>query len=108
MDTSQFDILLESFKLEIGTVVLGWIMIILGLVVKDVLSSASFGLSFYLDPHFNEGETIFFDDEECIIQKIGLTTTVLRNVNNGRWKFIPNKRIKRHKLEKKIDEKKGE
>ena len=98
--SDEIEVILQSLKLEIGTIVFGWIILVLGLVSKDILSSFSFGITFYLNPQFTEGDSVFLDGEECIIQKIGVTTTVLRNIENERWIFIKNESIRHHKLEK--------
>lgn len=97
--------LLDSLQVQAGTIIFGWLAIIFGLILKDILSSAAFGLMFYLDPQFTEGDTVYIDDDKALIQKIGLTTTIFKISETGRWRYIKNDKIRYHKLEKQIEKK---
>lgn len=97
--------LITLLKIETGTIIIGWIAVVVGLVVKDILTSFAFGLMFYLDPQFVEGDAVYIDGEEAIIQKIGLTVSVFKIVETSRWRYIKNEKIRYHKLEKQVENK---
>lgn len=90
-------------KIEIGSIIIGWIAIIIGLVLKDILTSVTFGIMFYLDPQFKEGDKVYIDDEEAIIQKIGFSITIFKITETSRWRYIKNEKIRYHKLEKQVE-----
>ena len=58
-----------------------------------------------MNPAFNEGEHIILDDTDAIIVKIGLRESVfgVYSKRGYTWRFIPNDRLKMHKLEKVIN-----
>lgn len=103
MDSSNvLGILREALQVEIGTIVFGWFLFVVGLVSKDVLTAIVFGFLFYLNPNFREGDIVYIDGEEAIIQKIGFTTTVFNLLEKSKWRYIKNEKIRYHRLEKKI------
>jgi hypothetical protein len=63
------------------------------------------GLKFKMNPAFNEGDHIILDDTDAIIVKIGLRESVfgVYSKRGYTWRFIPNDRLKMHKLEKVIN-----
>ena len=72
---------------------------------KDFAHNLMSGLKFKMNPAFNEGDHIILDDTDAIIVKIGLRESVF-GVYGDRgytWRYIPNDRIKFHKLEKVIN-----
>ena len=64
------------------------------------------GLKFKFNPAFNEGDHIILDDDDAIIVKIGLRESVFGVYRDKGyvWRFIPNDRLKFHKLEKIINQ----
>lgn len=97
--------ILNLLQVEVGTLIAGWLAIILGLVLKDILTSVAFGAMFFIDPQFTEGDTVYIDDDEAIIQKIGFTTTIFKITKTSRWRYVKNGKIRYHKLEKQIEKK---
>lgn len=106
MDTQLLTDLSEALKLQAGTVIIGWLLFIVGLVVKDMLTALAFGIMFFLDPQFQEGDTVYIDDDEAIIQKIGLYVTIFKIVSDNKWRYIRNEKIRYHKLEKQVEKEK--
>jgi small-conductance mechanosensitive channel len=80
------------------------ISLIGSLILKDFLSSFVFGLSFYIDKNFHEGDNVYIDNEEATIIKIGFMRTIFRMKKTGYWYFVHNSKIKSLKLEKKVEE----
>lgn len=103
METKEVINVLSALEIQIGTLIIGWFGIILGLVIKDMLTSFTFGFLFYLNPQFTEGDVVYIDGDEATIQKIGLTTSVFKIKETGNWRFIKNEKIRYHKLEKKFE-----
>ena len=101
MDTQV--LISEALKLEVSSIILGWIAIVGGFVIKDILTSVAFGLMFYLDPQFQEGDTVYIDGEKSIISKIGITTTIFKIIETSRWRYVKNGSIRKHKLEKQME-----
>jgi hypothetical protein len=96
---------------EVTDMILPWIGILISIVIflwfKDFATNLAKGLAFKIDPHFQEGNVVFLDDESAVIVKIGITQTIFAIVN-GRgciWRFIPNDGIANVKLEKVISDK---
>lgn len=100
MDYEQF---IKVLELRASSIILGWLLIVLGLIIKDLLTSAAFGLMFYLDPSFKEGDKVWFDGEKAVIQKIGLAVSVFKMLETGRWRYVKNEKIRYHKLEKEVE-----
>ena len=74
---------------------------------KDYALQISKGMKFKLDPHFQEGDEVFLEDQPAVIVKIGLSSTVF-GIVNGRgyiWWFVPNESIFDMKLEKIVSDK---
>lgn len=105
MEPQQLNYIIDALKLEIGTIIIGWIIIVIGLVVKDILTSFAFGVMFYLDPQFKEGDIVYIDNDEAIIQKIGISVTIFKVMETGRWRYIKNEKIRYHRLEKQVEKK---
>jgi len=78
---------------------------IIAVWVKDFLSSAAKGISFFLNRSFGEGDKVKVDDSDAIIVKIGLTQTVFSIIKDDGdyvWRYVPNEMIHLLKLEKVI------
>ena len=58
-----------------------------------------------MNPAFNEGDHVILDDCDAIIVKIGLRESVFGVYKDKGyvWRYIPNDRLKFHKLEKIIN-----
>lgn len=95
--------ILNLLQGEIGTLITSALVIITGLIVKDLLSSSAFGLMFYLDKSFNEGDTVYINGELATIIKISFTRSIFKMQNNSRWKYVHNSRIRYLDLEKVIE-----
>ena len=96
---------------ELTDLILPWLGIMLSVVVfmwfKDYALQISKGLKFKLDPHFQEGDQVWLEDEPAVIVKIGLSSTIF-GIVNGRgyiWRFVPNESIFDMKLEKIVSDK---
>ena len=96
---------------ELTDLILPWLGIMLSVVMfmwfKDYALQISKGLKFKLDPHFQEGDEVWLEDEPAVIVKIGLSSTVF-GIVNGRgyiWRFVPNESIFEIKLEKMVSDK---
>lgn len=96
---------------ELTDLILPWLGIMLSVVIfmwfKDYALQISKGLKFKLDPHFQEGDQVWLEDEPAVIVKIGLSSTVF-GIVNGRgyiWRFVPNESIFDMKLEKIVSDK---
>ena len=66
--------------------------------VGDVVAS----IRWKMKPGFEPGDVVYLDGEEATIVSIGFRETIFE-LNNGRgkvWRYIYNKRIPYHKLEK--------
>ena len=97
--------LLEKIP-EITDLILPWIGMLISIVLflwfKDFATQLAKGLAFKHDPHFQEGDLVWLEDEPATIIKIGATQTIF-GIVNGRgmiWRFIPNGEIHNVKLEK--------
>jgi hypothetical protein len=80
---------------------------VLFLWFKDFATQLAKGLAFKHDPHFQEGDLVWLEDEPATIIKIGATQTIF-GIVNGRgmiWRFIPNGEIHSVKLEKIVSDK---
>ena len=102
--------LLEKIP-EITDLILPWIGMIISIVLflwfKDFATQLAKGLAFKHDPHFQEGDLVWLEDEPATIIKIGATQTIF-GIVNGRgmiWRFIPNGEIHNVKLEKIVSDK---
>ena len=102
--------LLEKIP-EITDLILPWIGMLISIVLflwfKDFATQLAKGLAFKHDPHFQEGDLVWLEDEPATIIKIGATQTIF-GIVNGRgmiWRFIPNGEIHSVKLEKIVSDK---
>ena len=86
-----------------------WIAILISISVafwfKDFAANLMSGLKFKMNPAFNEGDAIILDDDDAIIVKIGLRESVfgVYGKRGYTWRYIPNDRVKFHRLEKVIN-----
>lgn len=117
---------LEQQSLELASMFGPWMMILFSVIVvmllKDLATKISKGLSFKLSGTFKEGDMVYIDGDKAIITKIGITQTVFDIVkdHNRRegdecslnasgqrteiWRYVPNERIPFLKIEKIIKE----
>mgnify|MGYP005713864957 CR=1 FL=1 len=80
---------------------------IIALWVKDLASDLVASIRWKMKPGFEPGDIVYLDGERSTIVSIGYRETIFE-VDNGRgkvWRYIENKRIPIHKLEKIIDAK---
>ena len=100
---------LEEMGLEITHLLLPWISVLISIVFvfwfKDFATSLAKGLKFRNNPLFNEGDKVLLEDQDAIIMKIGLRSTVfgLYTERGYTWRVIANERLEYVKLEKIID-----
>ena len=99
----------DQFGMDLTDVLAPWIAILISISAafwfKDFAHNLMSGLKFKMNPAFNEGDHIILDDTDAIIVKIRLRESVF-GVYGDRgytWRYIPNDRIKFHKLEKVIN-----
>ena len=102
---------LSNLSIEFSELILPYIGIMISIVLflwfKDFAIGISKGLKFKIDPHFQEGDEVWLEDEPAVILKIGMTQTIF-GIVNGRgnvWRFIDNEKIFEMKLEKIISDK---
>ena len=102
--------LLEKIP-EVTDLILPWIGMLISIVLflwfKDFATQLAKGLAFKHDPHFQEGDLVWLEDEPATIIKIGTTQTIF-GIVNGRgmiWRFVPNGEIHSVKLEKIVSDK---
>ena len=102
---------LSNISLEFSELILPYIGIMISIVFflwfKDFAIGISKGLKFKIDPHFQEGDEVWLENEPAVILKIGMTQTIF-GIVNGRgyiWRFIDNESIFEMKLEKMITDK---
>ena len=99
----------DQLGLDLADVLARWIAILISLSAvfwfKDFATNLMSGLKFKFNPAFNEGDHIILDDHDAIIVKIGLRESVFGVYKDKGyvWRFIPNDRLKFHKLEKIIN-----
>ena len=100
---------LEEMGLELTHLLLPWISVLISIVFvfwfKDFATSLAKGLKFKQNPLFNEGDKVILEDQDAIIIKIGLRSTVfgLYTARGYTWRVIANERLEYTKLEKIID-----
>jgi hypothetical protein len=102
---------LSNISLEFSELILPYIGIMISIVFflwfKDIAIGISKGLKFKIDPHFQEGDEVWLENEPAVILKIGMTQTIF-GIVNGRgyiWRFIDNETIFEMKLEKIVSDK---
>ena len=103
--------MIPEITLSVATII-AWftalITITLALTIRDLVTTAVSGILFYLNKNFNEGDAVYINGEEAIINKIGMRQTIFK-INNGRgetWLYVYNNKIKDMKLEKVISPRK--
>ena len=77
---------------------------ILFLWIKEAVSDFVASIRWKMKPGFEPGDVVFLDGEKATIISIGFSETVFE-IDNGRgkvWRYIYNKRIPTHRLEKVI------
>jgi len=87
----------------IGLVVTGVIVLWAKELINDLVAS----IRWKMKAGFEPGDTVFLDGEKATIISIGYRETIFE-IDNGRgkvWRYIDNKRIPVHRLEKVIVEK---
>ena len=96
---------------EVTDLILPWLGVLVSIVIflwfKDFATQLAKGLAFKHDPHFQEGDLVWLEDEPATIIKIGATQTIF-GIVNGRgmiWRFVPNSEIHGVKLEKIVSDK---
>lgn len=86
------------------------IVVIFGLLLKDIASDIANGLSFKFFGPFKEGDKVVLDGHSAVVVKIGMTVTVFgcNDSENGKylWRYVPNDRIGTLSLSKIIGEEK--
>lgn len=102
---------LNNLSIEFTELIVPWVAVMISIVFflwfKDYATGIAKGLKFKLDPHFQEGDEVWLENEPAVILKIGTSTTIF-GIVNGRgnvWRFIDNERIFEMKLEKIISDK---
>ena len=76
-----------------------------GLSIRDWATTFVKGARFRFDPSFAEGDKVILDDQQAMIVKIDLNTTVFGVYGDDDYTvaFVPNERIAMLKLEKIVD-----
>ena len=102
---------ITNLSLEFSELILPYLGIMISIVFflwfKDYATGIAKGLKFKIDPHFQEGDEVWVEDEPAVILKIGMTQTIF-GIINGRgyiWRFVDNESIIEMKLEKMITDK---
>jgi hypothetical protein len=71
---------------------------------KELVSDLVASIRWKMKPGFEPGDEVFLDGEKATIISIGYRETIFE-IDNGRgkvWRYIDNKRIPNHRLEKVI------
>ena len=97
----------QQLEAELSTLIATGLVIVVGLIMKDILSAAAFGVMFYLDRNFHEGDTVYINGQLSTIIKISLTKSIFKMHDNNRWKYVHNSRIRFLDLEKVVEPEKG-
>ena len=102
---------ITNLSLEFSELILPYLGVMISIVFflwfKDYATGIAKGLKFKIDPHFQEGDEVWLEDEPAVILKIGMTQTIF-GIINGRgyiWMFVDNESIFEMKLEKMITDK---
>jgi len=96
--------LIDLIKPTINTYVWMAVTFIVTLLFKDILTTLFYGLLFYLDKSFNEGDKVIVDGQKATIIKIGLRKTVFLIEETKTWRYVVNDKVRYLKLEKRIDD----
>ena len=102
---------LNNISIEFTELILPWVAVMISIVFflwfKDFATGIAKGMKFKIDPHFQEGDEVWLENEPAVILKIGMTQTIF-GIINGRgyiWRFVDNESIFEMKLEKMISDK---
>ena len=102
---------ITNLSLEFSELILPYLGVMISIVFflwfKDYATGIAKGLKFKIDPHFQEGDEVWLENEPAVILKIGMTQTIF-GIINGRgyiWRFGDNESIFEMKLEKMITDK---
>ena len=95
-------LILNQLNVELSVLIVGWLSIIFGLIVKDFLTNFAHGIMFYFDKHFNEGDVIYISNVKYIIVKIGIMNSIFLNEKERRWTYVRNSRLQFLQLERDI------
>lgn len=82
----------------IGIIVVGVVALWLKALIEDLVA----GIRWRLKPGFEPGDECFLDGERATIVSIGYRETIFE-IDNGRgkvWRYIDNKRVPFHRLER--------
>ena len=101
--------MLEEQTLQLSKILTPIIALgITGLLVlwfKELVADLIASIRWKMKPGFEPGDTVYLDSEQATIISIGYRETIFQ-VDNGRgkvWRYIDNKRMPFHKLEKIIE-----
>lgn len=101
--------MLEQQTLELSNILAPIIALgltaLVALWVKELVGDLIASIRWKMKPGFEPGDIVFLDGEKATIISIGYRETIFQ-VSNGRgkvWRYIDNKRIPTHKLEKIIE-----
>ena len=104
--------MLEEQTLQLSKILTPIIALgITGLLVlwfKELVADLIASIRWKMKPGFEPGDTVYLDSEQATIISIGYRETIFQ-VDNGRgkvWRYIDNKRMPFHKLEKIIEQNK--
>ena len=93
----------KIFQAETSQMITAFVVIITGLIAKDILSAAAFGIMFFLDRNFHEGDNVYINGQLATIIKISLTKSIFKMHDSNRWKYVHNSRIRFLDLEKVVE-----
>ena len=82
----------------IGIIIVGVVALWLKALIEDLVA----GIRWRLKPGFEPGDECFLDGERATIVSIGYRETIFE-IDNGRgkvWRYIDNKRVPFHRLER--------
>ena len=91
----------ENLVVSVQPIIILLVAGIIGLWLKDFMTSVVASLKWKMKPGFEPGYTVFLDGESAVIISIGYRETVFE-IDNGRgkvWRYIENTRIPTHRLE---------
>ena len=104
VNTSMENQLEENLTLYIVPVLALLLSGIFALMLKELVTDLVASIRWKMKPGFEPGDVVFLDGEKATIISIGFSETVFE-IDNGRgkvWRYIYNKRIPTHRLEKVI------
>lgn len=96
---------LANVQMALGEWVWFALIFIGSFILRDLATEVAAGLSFYLDPKFNETDIVYIDGEKATIIKIGFRYSVFEIEKDDvvTWRYLQNSLIKRTKLAKVIE-----